>query len=311
MTNSARRRRPRRLQYGDTIAIVAPAGPVPPEQLGAGVRILRQWGLHVELGKHVTDRHPRLDYLAGTDADRAADLQAAWCDPNTAGVLCARGGYGTMRLLDHLDWTAMAAAEPKLLVGSSDVTALHEAIAAKLGLVTVFGPMIGTKAFVGDQVAREQLRRLLFAPDSARRLAGGAQAQALIPGKAEGITYGGNLSLLAGMLGSSDMPPPPGPGIALLEDVTEEPYQLDRYLTQLLRAGWFDNATGIALGSWTKCGEPDQVRATMLDVFAEVAVPTLWELGFGHCAGQHSVPLGVAAELNADTCELVVDTCLE
>ncbi|NYI83808.1 muramoyltetrapeptide carboxypeptidase [Saccharopolyspora hordei] len=298
-------RRPPRLRSGDTVALVAPAGPVPEDLLDAGLAHLRAWGLDVRVGKHVRDRHPRLGYLAGTDAERAADLQEAWCDPDVTAVFCARGGYGSMRVLDHLDWGEMAAAGPKVFVGSSDITALHEAVATQLGLVTVFGPMVATEAFVQDPAAREHLRRTLFQPESVTILTR-SSADALVRGRARGTTYGGNLSIVAASLGAPDAPTPPERGIALLEDVTESPYQLDRFVTQLLRAGWFDHAVGIALGSWTECGPLEEVRAVMSDLLGGLGVPVLWELGFGHCTAQRTIPLGVAAELDTDAQRLSV-----
>lgn len=291
------RHRPPRLRPGDTVALVAPAGPVPADVLDAGLDHVRAWGLRVREGEHLRDRHPQLDYLAGTDADRAADLQRAYCDPEVAAVLCARGGYGCTRVLDHLDWTAMSAAAPKALVGSSDVTALHEAFAAHLGVVTVFAPMVATRAFADDAPAREHLRRTLFEPDPNTVLTR-TGAEELVPGRARGVTYGGNLALLAAGLGAPDTAPRPERGIALLEDVSEEPYRIDRALQQLLRAGWFAGASAIGLGSWTDCGPPEQVRATLLDRLGGLGVPVLGELGFGHCVGQRTVPLGVAAELD-------------
>ncbi|MER7011325.1 LD-carboxypeptidase [Saccharopolyspora sp. NPDC000359] len=298
-------RRPPRLRSGDTVAVVAPAGPVPEDLLDAGLAHLRAWGLQVRVGKHVRDRHPRLDYLAGTDADRAADLQEAWCDPEVTAVLCARGGYGSMRVLDHLDWTEMAGARPKVFTGSSDITALHDAFATQLGLVTVFGPMVATEAFAADPAAREHLRRTLFQPESVTILTR-STADALVRGRARGTTYGGNLSLVAASLGAPDAPTPPERGIALLEDITESPYQLDRFVTQLLRAGWFDHAVGIALGSWTECGPLEEVRAVMSDLLGGLGVPVLWELGFGHCTAQRTIPLGVAAELDTDAQRLSI-----
>ena len=298
-------RRPHRLRQGDAVAVVAPAGPVPSDLLEAGLDQVRDWGLRIVVGKHVRERHPRLDYLAGTDADRAADLQDAWCDPEIRAVLCIRGGYGCMRVLDHLDWAAMAAAGPKILAGSSDVTALHDAFATQLGVVTIFGPMPATRAFVEDPPAREHLRRTLFEPEKVTILTR-AGAGALVPGRARGVTYGGNLSLVAGALGAPDAPTPPERGLAMLEDVTEDPYKLDRFLTQLLRAGWFDRAGGIALGSWTGCGPLEQVRAVMSDLLGDLGIPIAWELGFGHCDAQLTIPLGVAAELDTDARRLSI-----
>lgn len=298
-------RRPPRLRAGDTVAVVAPAGPVPAELLEAGVARLREWGLRVRPGKHVQEKHPRLEYLAGTDADRAADLRDAWCDPEVSAVFCARGGYGCMRMLDLVDWRALAAAGDKVLIGSSDVTALHEAFGSRLGLATVFGPMVATKAFAHDDRAAEHLRKTLFEPESVTILTRSG-TEPLVSGRGRGITHGGNLSLLAGSLGSASAAAPPERGIVLLEDITEKPYLLDRFVTQLLRAGFFDGAAGIALGSWTDCGPLEQVRAVMSDLLGGLGVPILWELGFGHCEAQRSVPLGVAAELDADAHRLSI-----
>lgn len=287
---------PRALRPGDRVAVVAPAGPVDPVLLDRGVALLERWGLQVEVGKHVLDRHSRLRYLAGRDADRAADLQRAWCDPDIAGVLCARGGYGCMRMVDLLDWPAMRAAGPKVFLGSSDVTVLHEAIAARLGQVTLFGPMIGSDLL--DDVAAEHLRGMLFGP-SAGVVLSGPSAAPFVPGVAEGVLVGGNLSLIVADLGTEDARMPED-AIVLLEDVTEAPYRLDRLITQLLRIGWFTGVSGIALGSWVGCGELSDVHEMLSDLLGSLGIPTVWELGFGHCPGGVTIPLGVRASLNAD-----------
>lgn len=181
---------PRRLRPGDRAMVVAPSGPLVPEYLDKGVAVLRSWGLEVEVAPHARDRHPTLDYLAGADADRAGDLTSAWCDPDVAAIFCARGGYGALRLLDLLDWTAIAAAPPKVFTGSSDVTALHQVIGSRLGIPTVFGAMIGTASFVDDPAAQENLRRLLFEPEAGLVLSG-PLAQTMVPGRARGRTVGG------------------------------------------------------------------------------------------------------------------------
>lgn len=289
-------KRPARLAAGSRVAVVAPAGAVVPEQLDAGLETLAAWGLDVVVGAHVRDRHPTFSYLAGTDADRAADLQAAWCDPSVSAVFCARGGYGCLRLLDLLDWSAMAAAGPKLLVGSSDVTALHEMVRARLGLPTMFGPMIGTGSFVADPTAQEHHRSLLFSPVSGTVLSG-PLAEPLVAGSAQGVTVGGNLSLLCSAQGVPDIPPPPVGAIGLLEDVTEEPYRIDHFVTHLRRSGWFSRLSGVVLGSWHECGEPAAVRAVLEDRLGDLGIPVIWELGFGHCPAQLTVPLGAEVSL--------------
>ncbi|SDC08465.1 S66 peptidase family protein [Actinokineospora iranica] len=291
------RARPARLRPGATVAVVAPAGPVSPALLDTGVAVLRSWGLTVEVAPHVLDRHPTLPYLAGGDADRAADFQRAWCDPRVDAVVCARGGYGSQRVLDLLDWDAMAAAGPKVFAGSSDVTALHEALGATLGVATLFAPMIAGALFDAD--AQRHLRDTLFAPESVQRLIGPATATAC-HGVARGVTVGGNLTLLAACVGAEGVARPPDGAILLLEDVAEPPYRIDRMLTQLLRAGWFTGISGIALGSWADCGDLAQVHDVVADLLGGLGVPMVWELGFGHCPGQLTVPLGVEAVLDAD-----------
>jgi muramoyltetrapeptide carboxypeptidase len=289
------------LRPGSRVAVIAPAGPVAPDALERGVAVLERWGLRVKVGKHVLERHPRLPYLAGRDADRAEDLRRAWCDPGIEAVICARGGYGCLRMVDLLDWPALAAAGPRVFVGSSDVTVLHHAIGARLGQPTLFGPMIAGGLF--DEVAQDHLRRTLFEPESVLSLAGPATTP-LVHGVAEGVLCGGNLSLIAAGLGAGD--PAPENAIVLLEDVDEAPYRLDRLLTQLLRAGWFTGVRGIALGSWVRCGEPSQVYEVMSDLLGSLGIPAVWELGFGHCPGQLTVPLGVPARLDADNGTLTV-----
>ncbi|MFS8201314.1 S66 peptidase family protein [Streptomyces sp. CWNU-52B] len=289
--------RARRLVAGDRVAVVAPSGPVPEERLQAGLDILRGWDLDPVVASHVLDRHGTFAYLAGADADRAADLQAAWCDPSVAAVLCARGGYGAQRMADLLDWDALRAAGPKVFVGFSDITALHEAFAARLGFVTLHGPMAAGIDFVKNARAQEHLRATLFAPESVRTVT--SAGRALVPGRATGVLLGGCLSLLAAELGTPHARPRASGGLLCLEDVGEEPYRLDRHLTQLLRAGWFDGVAGILLGSWERCGPYDRVRDLLLDRLGGLGVPVAEEFGFGHGEGALTIPFGTRADLNA------------
>lgn len=293
------RPRPHRLQPGDQVTVIAPAGPVPAELLAEGVAVLRSWELRVAIGAHVGDRHPQLDYLAGADADRAADLTDAWCDPASVAVICARGGYGCLRMLDQVDWARLASAPPKIFLGSSDVTALHDQFARHVEVATLFGPMIATPDFLDDSAAQGHLRSALFDQSAGRVVAVGS-GPPIVSGSARGVLTGGNLSLVFGVLGAPDPPPPPAGAIVLLEDVTEEPYRLDRMLTQLLRAGWFEGVAGIVLGSWSGCGPLAEVRAMLTDRLAHLGVPVGWEFGFGHCPAQRTIPLGLHAELDAD-----------
>ena len=299
--------RPARLAPGARVAVVAPSGPVPEERLEAGLDVLRGWDLDPVVAPHVLDRHAAFGYLAGTDADRAADFQAAWCDPSVDAVLCARGGYGVQRMIDLLDWDAIRAAGPKVFVGFSDITALHEAFAIRAGLVTLHGPMAAGIDFIKNARAQDHLKATLFAPETVRTITSGRPGAALVPGRAEGVLLGGCLSLLAAELGTPHARPSARGGLLCLEDVGEETYRLDRYITQLLRAGWLDGVAGILLGSWAECDAYEEVRALLVDRLGGLGVPVAEEFGFGHCAGGLTIPFGVAAELDADAGTLTLE----
>ncbi|MCT9932761.1 LD-carboxypeptidase [Planotetraspora sp. A-T 1434] len=297
---------PRRLRPGDTVALVAPSGPVDPVRLARGIEVLTGLGLDVVPGAGLTDRD---GYLAGNDSVRAAGLQEAWCDPRVAAVICARGGYGATRLLDLLDWDAMEAAGPKILLGSSDITALHLAFARRLGLPTLFGPMPAC-ATISDPGGPEprtfgHLRDSLFAGAAAGAVTGD---RVLVPGRAEepvtgpviGPVAGGNLTMLASLCGTPHAFRAEG-RIVLLEDVDEAPYRIDRMLTQLLQAGCFDGAAGFALGSWVDCGDPLPVLAERL---APLGVPIIAGLPIGHGTPQFSVWLETDGAIDTESCSL-------
>ncbi|KFF60225.1 hypothetical protein JF66_05825 [Cryobacterium sp. MLB-32] len=287
------------MHRGDRVGLVATSGAPAPALLAEAVAVLTGWGLVPVLGRHIGDRHPRAPYLAGVDADRAADLQEAWCDDSLRAVFVVRGGYGAVRLLDLLDVGALRAARPKPLIGSSDVTAVHEYWSEKLGLATWFTPMAATSAFLCDETARAGVREALFETFRGRPL-GSFDAVTLVPGTVAGRLTGGNLSLLSMTLGARGRAVPRNAGrIGLLEDVGEPVYKIDGLLQSLLRAGWFDGLAGIALGSWLECGEPGEVRALAEELLVPLGIPLVWELGFGHGPAALSVPLGAPAILHA------------
>ncbi|MGW7356940.1 S66 peptidase family protein [Streptomyces sp. NPDC054802] len=299
--------RPPRLRPGDRVALVAPSGPVPDERLDAGLDILRGWDVDPVVMPHTRETHPALGYLAGADEARARDLTEAWCDPSVAAVICARGGYGVQRMADLADWTAMRAAGPKVFVGYSDITALHEAFAVRLGVATLHGPMAGATTFLKDARTQESLRATLFEPESVQILHALDGARTMVPGRARGTTLGGCVSLLAADLGSAHARPSARGGLLLIEDVGEEDYRLDRILTQLLRAGWLDGVTGVLLGSWAECGPYEQIRAVLTDRLGGLGVPVVEEFGFGHGPTNLTVPLGIPAVLDADARTLTLD----
>ncbi|GAA2207915.1 LD-carboxypeptidase [Nonomuraea monospora] len=287
------------MRPGDTVAVVSPSGPANAVLLKRGIQRLESLGLKVIAGEHVLARQG-LDYLAGDDAARAADLQAAWCDPAVSGVFCSRGGYGAARLLGLLDWDAMREAGPKVLLGSSDITALHNAFAIELGVPTLHGPMAACDVIAGDENGPEpqtweSLRAALFGTPGTV-----TGDRVLAPGRAEGVVRGGNLSLIASMCGTRWQPSFDG-AIAFLEDVGEEPYRIDRMLTQLLQAGVFDGVRGIALGSWVKCGDPYPV---LEDRLKPLGVPIVAGLPVGHGSPQHSVWFNVLGGIDTESCSL-------
>jgi muramoyltetrapeptide carboxypeptidase len=292
-----------RLRPGDRVAVVAPAGPVVPERLDRGLAVLESWGLSVGVGEHTRGVHERFGYLASDDAARADDLMRAWCDPEVQAVFCARGGYGVQRMVDLLDWESIAAAGPKVLVGFSDVTALHQAFAARLGLSTIHGPVV-TSLGTGDDESRAHLRSLLFDPVPGVALTP-SPVETLVGGRAEGVLVGGNIAMLASEVGSRNSLRAAA-SIAVLEEIGEEAYRLDRLFTQLLRTGWFDEVLGVVLGTFTDCGLPASVRDLVVDRLVPLGVPLLWGAPIGHADRNLAFPYGVPAVLDADAGTLVL-----
>lgn len=292
-----------RLSPGDRVAVVSPSGPVPADRLDAGLAVLASWGLDAVLADHARGTHERFGYLAADDAARAADLMEAWCDSTVSAVFCARGGYGVHRMVDLLDWTSLAAAGAKVLVGFSGVTALHQAFAARLGLSTVHGPVL-TSLGSGDQESRRHLHSMLFEPAAVTALTP-SPARTLAPGRARGVLVGGNLALLAAETGSRNVWPAAG-SIAVLEDVSEAVYRLDRQLTQLLRSGWFDGVRGVVVGQLTENASPEEVADLVGDRLGPLGVPMLMDAPVGHTRRNLAFPLGVPAVLDADAGTLVL-----
>jgi muramoyltetrapeptide carboxypeptidase len=297
--------RPTRLKAGDLVAVTSVAGVLREKRLAAGVERLKGWGLRVRVAEHALDRNAELDYLAGYDADRAAGFTTAWQDPAVQAIVVARGGYGTQRTLDLIDWRRLAEGMPKAVVGFSDVTALHQALAARLGVVSIHGH-VATSLGAAGEASAEALRRLLMQPDQIDDLLEGQSIATLVGGVADGVLVGGNLSMLSACVGTATVRPARG-GIVVLEDVNEEPYRIDRQLTHLLRSGWFDGVRAIVCGAFVECGDPAQVAAVLRDRLVPLGVPTITGVDFGHTPTTISVPLGVRAALDADAGALTVE----
>jgi muramoyltetrapeptide carboxypeptidase len=291
--------RPRALRPGDRLAVLCVSGPVDPEPLGAGLDALRFAGLDPVTYPSVTDPGTMRPYLAGDDAMRAADLRAALTDRSVAGILFARGGYGAQRTLEAMDWDGLVngpGVPPKVLAGYSDVTAVLEAVAVRLGWASLFSPM----AAIRDGSAHYSfgsLLRTLMRPAEATAIRY-PRAVTIVPGRARGVTVGGTLSLLVSSLGTGTSRPARG-GILLLEDVGEEPYRVDRMLTQLRRSGYLDGIAGIITGTFHDCGPPELIHDILTERLGALAVPMLAWADVGHGGPFQTFPLGIAAELDA------------
>jgi muramoyltetrapeptide carboxypeptidase len=289
-------RRPPPLAPGARVALVSPAGPLRgPADLERGVANARALGWDPVVGEHALARD---GYFAGDDAARAADLNAALRDPSVDGVWCLRGGYGAMRILPRLDLAALAA-RPRALIGYSDITALHAAVGRATGLVSYHGP---TARAVLTPFSRRSLERAVTAGGDPCGRA--PEAEVVRGGTARGRLAGGNLALLASLAGTP-YAPDLADSILVLEDVSEGVYRVDRMLQQLHLAGRLDGVRAIAFGHCTNCPEESDDGARRLaDVVAEhadrLAVPCLLGVPVGHIDDQWTVPLGAAAELDAD-----------
>lgn len=287
------RTRPRRLVPGDRVRVVAPAGPVGAGRLAAGIAVLEGWGLVVEVADGVATGGP-LPHLAADDAVRARDLVEAWCDPGVAAVWAVRGGFGSQRVLDLLDLAAMEAAGPCLLVGFSDVTALHAALGDRLGVATLHAPGVaGLGELDAGALDRVHASILGAAPSVLR-----GRWLVSADGALSGPLVGGNLALLASAQGTPDAGSALA-AVALLEDVAEPPYRVDRMVTQLLRSGWFDGVRAVVCGDFTRCGDPAEVEAVLRARLGGVA-PVLVGLPVGHGPVNEPVLLGARARLTPD-----------
>lgn len=288
------------LAEGALIAVLAPAGPVDPAVLPAVEAFYARHGWRVRLYPSCRLRHPVLGYLAGTDEQRLADLHAALADDEVAAIHCLRGGYGAMRLLPAID-TALLRAKPKLLIGYSDITALH-ALWAQEGLPSLHAPMPASDLI---RPGRDDDEAALVALLKTGLPAGTVLAPELEPGEpvnpgvAEGVLIGGNLSLVAALTGTPWAWNPHG-AILFLEDVSESLYRVDRYLVQLQLAGVLHAVKGLVLGSFTESEAPEALlRERLLPLCREHGKPLLGGWPTGHGTPNRPLPMGLRVRLDA------------
>jgi len=292
--------RPRPLRAGDLIRVVAPASPFKADALTAGVKQLEEWGYRVRMRDDIGSAH---HYLAGSPRRRAAELHEAFADPEAAAVLPIRGGYGLTTVLPLLD-VELIRANPKILVGCSDLTALLQWMVFEAGVTCFHGPMLGSLGCGADPRGAERFRALTESSDRPAELRSAyadAHEWCIAPGVARGRAVGGSLSLLAAMCGTPGQLDTRG-AVLFLEDVGERPYRIDRLLTQLQHCGLFEGAAAVVLGDFVDCEEPGGEitwRDAVDRVFRNLPLPVLAGLPFGHGNPNMAFPLGVQVQVDA------------
>jgi muramoyltetrapeptide carboxypeptidase len=283
--------RPARLRPGDRVAVVAPAGPVPREAFDAGARLL---GERYRLS-HTEALFVRSGFLAGDDARRLAELQSAVDDTSARAIICARGGYGVLRLLPRLSLDALVR-DPRPVVGFSDVTALHAAL-LRAGVASVHAPVVTQLGRIATPPA--ELFAALESEEAPPAWTG------LVPvagGVAEGRAVGGNLEVLTRLLGTP-YAPPFGGAVLFLEEVGERPYRIDRQLTHLRLAGALDVVAAVVVGDLVRCDEPDgssDAAAVVAERLGALGVPVVAGAPFGHGERNRPFPHGARVRVDGD-----------
>ncbi|HXI72878.1 MAG TPA: LD-carboxypeptidase [Verrucomicrobiae bacterium] len=308
--------KPERLNFGDTIGIIAPASPPQdPKAVDRAAQALERFGFKPKLAKNVRARH---GFLAGGDRERAADLMVMFADKKVKAIICMRGGYGTARILDRLDYGVIRQ-NPKIFSGYSDITSLHCVLAQKVNLISVHAPMFNG-ALDGPKVpefTKKSFFRTVMEAKPAGSICDGYDKKGVLTlrgGVVEGRLIGGNLSLICASLGTP-FAPSFKRKILFFEDISEKPYRLDRMLTQLLNAGILQQVAGVAVGVNQDCADPDakvvkEYLQTAADVLKErlasLRVPVVTGLPFGHVDLNATIPVGAKARLDGKRGDLII-----
>lgn len=300
--------KPKRLQPGDTVSVIAPASPPNQENLDRGIEFLQELGLIVKVGKNVTRT---FGYLAGTDNERLEDLQKMFFDPIVKAIFFACGGYGTGRIASQIDYQ-MIKSNPKIIWGYSDITFLHTSIRQETDLVTFHGPMLASDIGKADThpLSKEGYKQL-FEPTNLTYTEEISPLETLVEGVASGPLVGGNLSLLVSTLGTPYEIDTKGK-LLLIEDIGEEPRAVDRMLNQLNMAGKFEMVSGILIGDFCDCTPKKGLSLSLDEVITHYVKlankPALKGFLIGHCNPHFSVPLGVPATINTFEKKLKVES---
>jgi len=292
--------KPRRLSDSSLIALIAPAGPVKQEQIDRAQKTLSDMGYRTCYTQNILSQK---GYLAGDDEIRLNDFHQAFDNKEVDAIICIRGGYGTTRIIDKINYDLIKQ-NPKIFIGYSDITALLKAIYQQTGLITLHG-IVGisaftdyTKSIFNKVLSKQENENIIYPQDK-------YSIQTIIPGKANGKLAGGNLSLVNALIGTKYQLDFTNK-VVFLEDIGEEPYPVDRMLTQLLLSGCMHKASGIILGNFTNCDiDNKEITAenslSLSDVFMDrlghLNIPIIAGFSFGHIQNQAIFPIGIDAEL--------------
>ncbi|MBW1955474.1 MAG: LD-carboxypeptidase [Deltaproteobacteria bacterium] len=281
---------PQPVPQGGTLGVVAPSGPFDPALFKKGLAVLVRMGFQTVVPEGLSKK---TGYLAGTDAHRAHILHEMFSDGSVEGIICARGGYGSVRILPLLDFDRIRKT-PKPLIGFSDISALLNTLYLKCGLVTYHGPVVTTLAEATPKT-RKSLNAALKGFQPLELVL--SRPRVMRPGKAKGILMGGNLTTLCHLVGTP-FAPRYKDAVLLLEDKGEPLYRIDRMLTQMKLSGCFKRIAGLILGEFVDCGDMRSLYRIFRDFFWEYEIPILGGFEIGHGRGNHTVPIGVPVELD-------------
>lgn len=308
--------KPNHLRKGDLIGLISPASsPDNLEKINEGVKYFERLGYRVIVGKNVGKYR---GYLAGKDEERVEDLHSMFNNKDVKAIFCVRGGYGSIRLLDKIDFNLIKR-NPKIFVGYSDITTLQLAIFRKTGLVTFSGPMAAVD-FAGEvnPYTEEVFWRMVTSTKPFGKLKNPESERicCLNKGEAKGILLGGNLSLITSLIGTPFMPDFTK-AILFMEEVDEKPYRIDRMLAQLKLNKIFDKVSGIILCNFTNCEETDSNKKSLSlndvigDYFEQLKKPVVYNLAYGHINPKNTMPIGVKASIDCRKCSIeILEACV-
>jgi muramoyltetrapeptide carboxypeptidase len=310
--------KPPKLKSGDTVGLIAPASaPFEPATIREGVETLQSLGFKVKTGKNIKEKY---GYLAGNDEKRVADLHEMFKDIEVRAIIALRGGYGSMRLLNLIDYNLIKN-NPKIFTGYSEITSLNLGIYHKTGLVTFHGPVAissfskYTKEYFWKILSSTEPAGEIKHPDPDNTLHPTAHLNTIRPGKATGRLIGGNLTLFTALLGTP-YEVETKDAILFLEETGEEPYDVDRMLTQLLLAGKLDHVAGIVFDKCPNCKPGDykpafyntlSLEEVLEDRLGKLRCPVLYGLNVGHEADKPTLPMGIKVTLDADRKVLIFE----